>query len=238
MLRERLYEETDKLKFNFGSLMFDLQTDLEEKLSLEQVVNILVYYEKNFTGVFDDCNTFSKVFRKVRGFVSFFDYDLLEYLIKKYGSDAMKKELESYNSYFQEFSKRRVNECPSNAFGESDECESSEQVLVLVADKIIEELTVDELKKFKRRINRVMGNKLVKVICVKGGSICITFRIFEERNFIITEKQRQDLQREGVISITYGDRYFEMQFTPSGIVKLCNVIGETSDYSQVIYSLT
>ena len=216
MLKERLYEETDKQKFKFGSLMFELQMDLEKRLSMDQVVDILVFYNKDFEGVFDECTTFSKVFRKVRDFVSFFDYDLLENLIDEHGSNAIKTKLAKYKDSFREFAKRRVTESPINAFDESDSCERVE-VLVIVADKIIEDLTLDELKKFKRRINRIMGGKLVKVICVEGGSICITFRIFKDRNFIITEEQRQALQGEGVINITYGDHCFDMRPTIPGI---------------------
>ena len=203
MLKERLYEETDKLKFNFASLMRNLQMDLEKRLSVEQVVDILVFYDKNFADVLGECTTFSKVFRRVRQFVSFFDYDLLEYLINEYGSDAVKTKLEIYEGHFHDFSQRRVTECPSNAFDEGDgECESSEKFLVLVADKIIEDLTLDELKKFNCRINRNLDDQLVKVIRVEGGSIRIIFRLFEDRNFIIIEEQRQALQKEGVISIT------------------------------------
>ena len=194
MLRERLYEETDKLKFNFASLMFDLKRDLERRLSVEEVVDILVFYDKKkFVGVFAECTSFSAVFRKVRGFVSFFDYDLLEHLIDRYGSDLIKKELDEYKSYFLEFSQRRVTECPSNAFSDSG---SSEKVLVLIADKIIEDLTLDELKAFNRRVNKILGNKLVKLVHVIRGSICLTFQIFEDSNFVITEEQRQALQKE------------------------------------------
>ena len=225
MLKERLFEETNKLKWNFASLMFDVQMDLEKRLSVQQVIDILVFYDKNLAGVLAECTTMSVVFRKVRDFVSFFDYDLLEYLINKFCSDSIKKELELYNDHFQEFSKRRVTQCPSNAFDEGDgsECESSEEVVVIYADKNIEELTLDELKKFKRRINKILGGKLVKVKRVEGGSIRITFRIFRDKNFNISEKQCQALHREGVTSIMYGDHCsFDMRPTAPtpGIAKL------------------
>ena len=240
MLKERLYEETDKLKFNFASLMLELKRDLERKrdldrrLSVEEVVDILVFYDKKFAGVFAECTSFSDVFHKVRDFVSFFDYDLLEHLIDRYGSDAIKKELDKYKDYFLEFSKRRIIECPSNAFSDHNSG-SSENVLVLFADKIIENLTLDELKNFNRRVNKILGNKLVKLVRVIRGSICLTFQIFEDSNFVITEEQRQALQKEGVTSITctYGGRFFMKIATPvagtytkylgSGLLKLLHL---------------
>ena len=210
MLKECLYEESNKLKMNFASLMFKMMEDLEQRLSVRQVVDILVFYENNFKGILVECANFSDVFRKLRDFVSFFDYDLLEHLIDEHGSDAIKKELDKYKGHFREFSKCRIVECPSNAFADHDS-KSSGKVLVLVADRIIEDLTLDELKKFNRRVNKIMGNKLVKLVRVKGGSLWLTFQTFEDRNFIITEEQRQALQREGVISITYGDQHFDMK---------------------------
>ena len=166
MFMEGLYEETKRLKLNFASLMLDLQKDLEKRLSVDELVNVLVFCDKNFEGVLTECTSFSQVFRKVLHFVSFFDYDLLEHLIDKYGSDATEEKLETYIGYFREFSKRRAIECPSNTFSDHDSG-SSEKILVFVADKIIEDLTLDELKKFNRRINKTLGNKLVKV--VHGG---------------------------------------------------------------------
>ena len=205
---ERLYEETNKLKLKFASLMFNVENDLEKKLSVEQIVNILVYYEKDFDDILTECSSFAKVFRKVSHFVSFFDYELLEHLTDEHGSDAIKEEMETYIGYFREFSKRRVTECPSNAFADRDHSESSEQVLVVVADRIIEKLTVDELKRFNRRVSKILGDKLVRVLFVQGGSIYLTFLMIEDRNFTITGEQCEALQREGVTSVTHGDHCF------------------------------
>ena len=227
MLEQRLYQETNKLKFQFASLMYDLVEDLEKRLSTEKIRKAfkLVFYDSNFKNVLSNCTGFDSVFLEVREFVSFFDYDLLEHLIDRFGSDSIKNELDEYNCHFEAFAKRRVTECPSNAF-DGCERESSEKVLVHVADKIIKDLTVEELKKFKHRINLILGDKLVKVLFVNGGSIRLTFRVFEDKNFTITEEQRQALLKEGVISITYGNQYFDMQPKSAGTQI------ETFDWSQ------
>ena len=215
MLEQRLYHETNKLKFQFASLMYDLVEDLEKRLSTEKIRKAIVFYDSNFKNVLSNCTSFDSVFLEVREFVSFFDYDLLEHLIDKFGSESIKKVLDEYKGHFEAFAKRRVTECPSNAF-DGCERESSEKVLVLVADKIIKDLTVEELKKFKHRINLILGDKLVKVLFVNGGSICLTFRVFEDKNFTITEEQQQALLKEGVVSITYGNQYFDMQPKSAG----------------------
>ena len=45
---------------------------------------------------------------------------------------------------------------------------------------------------------------------LKGGSIKLVFRTFEDFNLKLTERQRSDLQNEGVISITYGQQYIKI----------------------------
>ena len=91
--------------------------------------------------------------------------------------------------------------------------------MVLVAGKDFDALTLDDLKKFELRINKILSNKLVMLQCVKRKSISLTFRVFEDKNFNITEEQRQALQKEGVISITYGHQHFYIlqQWPVSGI---------------------
>ena len=209
MLKARLRAETNTIKLEFASLMFDLQKDLEKTLPLEDLVSFLALYDVNYKSVLNNCGSYSEVFFTLRKeAVNFFDYNLLELLINKFGSDTLKVELERYRGYFEEYSQRLVVECPSDAFGE---CESSKKNLVLVAGKDFETLTLDDLKRFELSVNKILGNKLVMVLRVEGGSICITFRMFEDKNFNITKEQRQALQEEDVTSIIYEDRYIIIQ---------------------------
>ena len=209
MLKVRLSEETEQIKLKFTSLMFNLKKDLETTpLPLGDLVNYLELYDISYERVLRDCSSFNKVFFKLRKLaVNFFDYELLQQLIVEFGSDKIKEKLEEYKGCFIEYSQRLVRECPSNTF---DECEPSENNLVLVAGKDFDTLTVDALKKFELKVNKILGNQFVMVLCVKKESICITFRMFEYKNFSITEEQRQALQRESVLSITCGDQCFDI----------------------------
>ena len=196
------------MKWEFASFKIDVQHDLERSgIEVEEIVDILTGYDYHFETLLSKCTQMSDLFRKIGKFMSFFDYNTLENLIDKYGSDSIKKRLKKYEGTFEDFSKRRVIECPSNAFGES---KKSEKVVKLISDKVLDDLTVAGLRKFKQRVYRILGYKLIKVVNVEGGSVTITFRMFEIDQLIITEEQRILLHREGVISITYGDQYFDM----------------------------
>ena len=212
MLKDKLYQDlsdqTDKMKWAFSSLKKGLQHDLERSgIEVEEIVDILVGYDKHFKTVLSNCTRMSPLFREIGEYMSFFDYNILEYLIDEYGSDTIKKRLKKYEDEFEDFSKRRVIECPSNAFGES---EKSEKVVKLISDKELDKLTVADLRKFKQRVYRILGYKLIKVVKVEGGSVKITFRMFEIDKISITKEQRISLQREGVISITYGDQHIDL----------------------------
>ena len=218
MFKERLYSETRAMIFKFSTLTIRLEEDLEKSLSMDKMVNILVSINSSFKGVLEDCRSFATVFRIVIECVSFFDYNLLEHLIDTYGSDELKQKLKEYKNHFEKFAKRRVIECPSNAFSDSD-CESAGKVYVMVADKNIEDLTLDELKKFNFRLQTIMDGKLVKLLRVKGGSICLTFCTFEDK-IAISEEQRQALWKEGVVSIMFGDQHFDIR--PSQVPSMLN----------------
>ena len=176
MFMDRLYEETNRLRLNFASLMFDTQMDLEKRLPVEQLVDIIVNRDVISEGVLAECTSFSQVFNKLSDSVSFFDYGLLKYLINHYGSDAIKKKLEIYIGYFREFSKRRVNEYSRNALSDHDSG-SSEKILVFVADTIIENLTVDELRKFICSVYEILDSKLVLQVHSGGGRILIVIQL-------------------------------------------------------------
>ena len=207
-LQLRLYEETDQLKAKFASLIFDLQEDLEEKLQVDKLVDFLIHYNPAFEVQLRECTNFSEVFRKIRHFVSFFDYDILEHLIRKFClTGFVEKELQAYKVSFEAYSERLVRECPSNAFGDPDK---SEKVFVIISDKTIDNMTIKKLRKFKHNLNKILGNKLAKILCIEGGSIKLVFRTFEDYDLKLTEQQCLELRNEDVISITYGKQYIEI----------------------------
>ena len=222
-LYQRLYHETRKMKWEFASLKADTQHDLGSSgIEVEEIVDFLVGYDDNFESAISSCTRMSPLFRKIGKFMSFFDYDVLERLVERYGSDSIKKRLREYEDIFEAFSKRRVIECPSDAFGDSEE---SERVVTLISDKTLDALTLEDLKKFKYKVNSILGNKLIKVLRVEGGSVKITFRIFEIDKFNITEEQRIILLQEGVISITYGNQHIKV------VGKLCKQLSWVSPIS-------
>lgn len=197
----KLFYDTDELKRKFAIFMMDVQKDLEGRVDVVDVINALAFYDHNYREELSGCNRMHEVFFQMAKFVSFFDYDLVVSLIDARGSVNIKAKLAEYTKSFEKFAERRVVECPINIFGD---CKASEKVLTLVSDKNIEDLTLDELKKFKHKIGKILGKETITIVRIDGGSIKITFRTFKINKFCLTKKQQKDLRKEGVTSISYG----------------------------------
>ncbi len=101
-LQERLYDQTNQIKMSFTSLLFDSKQSLESEGKLDDVIDMLVLYDESYESVFSDCINLSQVFRKMRKYVSFFDYELVKLIVDELGSSILKQKLTSYIKQFEE----------------------------------------------------------------------------------------------------------------------------------------
>ena len=197
----KLEDQTKEIKRVFSSLLVHLKQDIESTAKLEDVVLLLTsnIKDKGFEEVMYNCKNLSEVFRHLSNFVSFFDFDLVKLLTHHFGSPAMKKKLKKYKIRFQNYSKRRVCECPKDAFGE---VEKADKIFKIKTDKILETFTLDELDKLQHEFRKILGHKLIRLLKVEDGCIELTFRVFNCDDFDISEDQKQALGGLGVLSVT------------------------------------
>ena len=108
---------------------------------------------------------------------------------------------------FREYSKRRVVECPNDAFGDAEESVKDYDI-VLKTDKIHQSLTVNELLKLRYEITKILGHK--RLLDVREGCVQLTFKGFEDEEFTVAEEQQQSLRNVGVLSISCGDQVVDI----------------------------
>ena len=197
----QLMDQTNDIKGVFSGLLVHLKQDIESTAKLDDVVLFLTnnIKDKGFEEVMYNCKNLSEVFRHLSNFVSFFDFYLVKLLTHHFGSPAMKKKLEKYKIRFQKYSKRRVCECPKDAFGE---VEKADKIFKIKTDKILETFTLDDLDKLQHEIRKILGHKLIRLLKVEDGCIELTFRVFNCDDFDISEDQKQALNDLGVLSVT------------------------------------
>ena len=207
--RQELYRETQYIKQKFTSLVFNLQKSTEKLHSVKDVRNVLICYEKNFEKILRGCETIADVFFEFSKYWSFYDYGIIKLLTKELGTSLNKKKLRQFQKIFQEYSRRRICECPSNVFGEREE---SETVLVLKSEMKVEDVTVEDLHKYQHQMNRIQKISTMRLLHVDKGCMELTFRVLGDVLHIegITEEKQQALRNMGIISISYGELHFDL----------------------------
>ena len=147
----------------------------------------------------------------IRDCISFFNYHLIEHIVDGLGTDQDRVELQNYEREFDEYSKRRVYECPPVYGAKSD----AEHVDLLVkVDSVYEKFTVEELRKFQYRLSRILHvtpQSVLRLCRVEEGCVQLIFQVplfVQQEIFPLSKEQESDLAAEGVIRLICGDYQF------------------------------
>ena len=205
-----LDENTKKLKRAFASLVFNLQMKFEKTNEVGHLANILRLYDTQFSNLIN-CSTVQEVFNVIYPHISFFDTGIIQLLIKGLGSDSEKQEMEEYQGRFKEFSKRHLQECPSDAFG--DVPESERPLFIMKLDLELQKLTINDLQKLKATLCDVMNLKS-RLLCVKRGCTGMILRTLPFSTITLTVQQQQILKEHHVLNIQYADDFLDLSISP------------------------
>ena len=147
----------------------------------------------------------------IKDYFSFFNYHVIEHIVEGLGTDQDKVELQNYKKEFDEYSKRRVYECPP-VYGPKSDANHAD--LVLKLDSVYEKFTVKELKKFEYRLSRIFcvsPQSVLRLWRVEEGCLQLIFQVpsfVQKEIFPLSSEQESALAAEGVIRLTCGDYQF------------------------------
>lgn len=224
----QLDDQTTKIKMAFSSLVFNLQCNIEEKGALERLTYLLKNYDKKFSNAFGDCKNVFEVFGKIQPPLLFFDFKMVQFLTKHFGSETNKLQLKKYKKMFEVFAKQRICECPSDIFGSVND---TEKVFIVKIDKSLD-ITVDEALKLQYEICKVVKIDM-KLVAVNKGCVELNFKPFNCYNMInITVEQKDALKDLSVLSIQYGDNFLVISNSSPTIKK-----GPSEFYTYVLPAL-
>ena len=148
----------------------------------------------------------------VRDFTSFFNYRVIEHIVEGLGTDQDRAELQNYKREFDEYSKRRVYECPPDYGSKSND---EDVDLVVKVDSVYEDFTVKELKKFQYRLGRILhvsSQSVLRLCQVEEGCVQLIFQVpsfVQQEIFPLSSEQEMALAAQGVIRLTCGDHQFD-----------------------------
>ena len=102
---------------------------------------------------------------------------MIKHIVNGLGTNQDKVELQNYERDFDEYSKRRVYECPPEYGSKSD----AEHVdLVVKVDYVFEEFTVKELMKFQYRLGQIFcvsPQSVLRLCRVEEGCLQLIFQV-------------------------------------------------------------
>ena len=165
----------------------------------------------------------------IRDYISFFNYRVIEHIVDGLGTDQDRDELQNYEKEFDEYSKRRVYECPPE-YGSKSNADHVD--LVVKVDSVYEDFTVKELKKFQYRLSRalhVTPQSVLRLCRVEEGCLQLIFQVpsfVQQEIFPLSSEQERALAAEGVIRLTCGDYQFAAK-----VCSYCTVTCHCSNYS-------
>ena len=147
----------------------------------------------------------------IKDYFSFFNYHVIEHIVDGLGTDQDRVELQKYEKAFDEYSKRRVYECPPE-YGSTSSADHVD--LVVKVDSLYKEFTVKELKKFEYRLSRIFcvsPHGVLRLCRVEEGCLQLIFQVpsfVQQEIFPLFSEQESALTAEGVIRLTCGDYQF------------------------------
>ena len=128
-LEQRLISDTRKMGTKFADFTMFLEKSLKaQKIPLEEVASCVLslqafseddgqkLLEKKDKEAIQQAESVSKIFMALYPYISFFNYEIMEHLVKHHGSPDDHKRLNEYLSDFNTFCQRSVFEVPPNIY--------------------------------------------------------------------------------------------------------------------------
>ena len=227
-LKEMLDDDVRKMTHEFGYLVTKTCDSVEKRISVEMfatgILALSAYEpapEERDRSLLDEhreeinrAKTISKIFNILCPYWNYLNYELLEYIIKLYGTKDDAERLTSYCEKLHKFCERRIFEAPmpESATGTGD----SKQKKFVVKLNVREGIKCKELRRIKGRIAKILHVNVAALIIVSvdPGCVQLTFLIpkfIAQEIFPLSHEQASTLSKDAsVIRLECGDYVFEV----------------------------
>ena len=153
-----------------------------------------------------------KLMYHIAPFVSFFNYNVIERIVHRHGSDTDKENFEDYLKKFEEFCKHRANDVPMNV-----DCQDPKSTCfkVKIESDFQSTYTVKAVNLFREKLCNILGvtEPSLRLLSLKEGCVLLTFLIptfVVPFVFPLTQDQERALSAEGVTKYALADEPFHM----------------------------
>jgi len=152
-------------------------------------------------------DTIPKVFMILNDYFSFFNYHIIEHIIKVLGTKKDKARLQRYKEHFNQYAKRRVFEWQPE-FGPVSDADHADIFVKL--DSHYDNYTVAQIEGFRQKLSeilRVSSQGVLRLCRVDKGCFQLMFQVpkfVQQEIFPLSGEQERTLKAEGVIKLTCG----------------------------------
>ena len=218
-LRGRLQFESQQIMIRFQELVSTtIESLISQNVSLDKLVSHVMtlgafkpVFKESQVALFQFCfqklevaNTIPKIFLVLKDYFSFFNYHIIEHIVKKLGTEENKVELQRYKENFNRYAKRRIFEC-SPEFGPVSDAGHAD--IFVKVDLQYENYTVEEVQVFRHKLSeilRVSSQGVLRLCRVEKGCFQFTFQVpsfVQQEIFPLSREQEKALLVEGVIQL-------------------------------------
>ena len=226
----RLSFESAELAAKFESLCSSLLLSLKTRDGIKTELACCMLHMATLQPIYEDDKE-QPIFRKQTGklleaanvdeiweiihyYFSFFNYRLIEHIIKQLGTNEDKKRMAEYKEEFEKYAKRRVYECPVE-FGYRNEEDST---IIVKLDDCYDGCTLFQIEMLKVKLCEILGLSGVslRLTTIEKGCYKLTFQApayIEDIAFPLSDEQQAELGNLGIVWIQCGDHEYQMVST-------------------------
>ena len=234
-LRGRLRSESQKIMIRFQELVSATIKSLQRRcVPLDEVVSHVMalgafdpVFKEPQLPVFRLCfqelkaaDTIPKVFMILNDYFSFFNYHIIEHIIKTLGSKKDKARLRRYKEDFNQYAKQRVFECLPE-FGLVSDVDNADIFVKL--DSQYDNYTVAQIEGFRHKLSeilRITCQGVLRLCRVEKGCFQLMFQVpsfVQYEVFPLSKEQEQSLSALHVIWLRCGEYQFKVKCCVYGI---------------------
>ncbi|XP_064407491.1 uncharacterized protein LOC135352241 isoform X2 [Halichondria panicea] len=188
-LEDRLIRDTRKMIISFTAFTLIIQRSFEnQRIPLERIKDLILSLDAFNDGIgvkvldpedkqeIKNAKNLPEVFMTLRDYISFFNYEIVQYLIELLGSPDDQAQLREYCSAHDQFCHRNVFEVPAESFSSKSRMKTAKVFVLKCTERVA---TLEYVKRLTSRIAEALGlqRAALQLRSVKQGCLELHFLV-------------------------------------------------------------
>jgi hypothetical protein len=224
-LHQQLYIESVEMMEKFQSLLSEITKSLKQRAVSKSSILCHLMGLGQLRPVYEDpplpvfrrqlhdlkkAKDIDEVMLGIGDYCSFFNFQLIEQIVLKLGTDHDRDQLTKYKQDFNIYAMRKIFECPSEV---SSTNSNGLIKLYITLDDTYDNCTISHLQLFIGKLQKILNIPSVLILHrIESGSIKLTFLLLYDQylhvTFPLSKEQTEALLGEGVLYFSCEDYKF------------------------------